>query len=110
MSGPSFVALEILCERCDRAGRHRRLALLGSYTGPGADRTPWIQAFSQSGAKVRSQWWEGPDGKDKLKLSCDGTDSGRGCQNMPDITRAWVIEQLAEIWAPDSRETRTVLR
>ena len=58
---------------------------------------------------MRSLWW-GPDGNDKVKLACDGTDSGRGCQNMPDITRAWVIEQLAEIWAPDSRETRTVLR
>jgi hypothetical protein len=107
--GRSYVALVILCERCDRAGRHRRLALFGSHTYPGADRTPWIRGFAMAGAKVRSLWW-GPDGTDKVKLACDGTDSGRGCQNMPDIRREWVTAQLEEIWAPGSRETREFLR
>jgi hypothetical protein len=106
---PPYVALEILCESCDRAGRHRRLALFGSYTYPGADRTPWERIRPYRGAKVRSLWW-GPDGEDKVKLACDGTDGGRGCQNMPDIRREWVVAQLEQIWAPGRRATREFLR
>ncbi len=106
MTGPPYVAVEILCQRCDRRGKTHRLALFGSYTGPGADRTPWVRGFTAYGGKVRPLWW-GPDGgDDKVKLGCQDRD----CQHTPDVGREWITAQLAAVWAPDSRETRTHLR
>ena len=49
-AGEPYVALEILCESCDRAGRRRsRLALFSSCTQPGGDRTPMVRGFRMLG-------------------------------------------------------------
>ena len=111
-----LAALEILCWACWALhGRDRRLALVAMNTRAGANPMLWTLAFRRPGGGAATVLWRGQGDRRRLASVC-GAKAGRGgassggCRNAPDVPRAWIAGQLAEIAQEGKRTIRRVYR
>ncbi len=93
LPGNQFVAVDILCLPCLRAGKRRVLCRFGRDTREGADREIWMTSRRlPDGTRALPMESIGPDGVVRVNLTC-------GCRHTPEVYADRLVEHLDAVEA-----------